>query len=150
MENKAQKMVLLVEDNQNEVMLTRRAFGKSGFRGELVTLEDGVEALNFLFGEGSYQGRDTLMQPAVFLMDINMPRLNGLEALERIRADERTRLIPVVMLTSSLEQEDLIKSYDLGANSYIRKPVSYDRFLAVVQELGLYWLELNEPPQSKL
>jgi CheY-like chemotaxis protein len=139
-------IILLVEDNPDDVLLTQRAFKKSNISNRLVVARDGVEALDYLFGTGSYEGSEDNEMPVVVLLDLKLPRLDGLQVLERIRADERTRLLPVVILTSSKEQEDLVRSYSLGANSYIRKPVDFDQFLIAVQQLGLYWLVLNESP----
>jgi CheY-like chemotaxis protein len=137
-------VILLVEDNPDDVLLTQRAFKKSNISNRLVVAKDGVEALDYLFRTGSYEGSEDNETPVVVLLDLKLPRLDGLQVLERIRADERTRLLPVVILTSSKEQEDLVSSYSLGANSYIRKPVDFDQFLIAVQQLGLYWLVLNE------
>ncbi len=140
------KLILLVEDNPSDVDLTRRALAKSHVGNPLVVAEDGQAALDFLFGTGPHEGRDIHEQPALILLDLNLPILDGLEVLRRIRADERTRRLPVVILTSSKEQKDLAAGYDLGSNSYIIKPVDFTQFVAVVGQLGLYWLVLNEPP----
>jgi len=140
------KVILLVEDNPDDVKLTQRALKKNNILNEVVVVQDGVEALDYLFGTGAYQGRDTNIKPQVVLLDLKMPRMDGLEALHRIRADERTSLLPVVILTTSSEDKDKIESYKLGANSYIRKPVDFDQFTVAVQQLGLYWLVLNEAP----
>jgi len=140
--------VLLVEDNPDDEALTLRAFKKSNLGNEVIVAHDGVEALDYLFGTGSYEGRDVNDKPHMVLLDLKLPRLDGLDVLERIRADERTRLLPVVILTSSKEQEDLMNSYSLGANSYIRKPVDFNQFVHAVQQLGLYWLVLNETLNS--
>ncbi|MCC6801414.1 MAG: response regulator [Anaerolineae bacterium] len=140
--------ILLVEDNPDDEELTLLAFKKSKLSNEIVVAHDGVEALDYLFGTGDYTGRDTSDLPQLVLLDLKLPKLDGIEVLERIRTDERTKLLPVVILTSSREQEDLIRSYTLGANSYIRKPVDFNQFIEAVQQLGLYWLVLNErPPQ---
>jgi two-component system response regulator len=136
--------VLLVEDNPDDEALTIRAFRKSNLQNDIIVARDGVEALDYLFGEGRYSGRDPKDTPHMILLDLKLPKLDGLEVLERIRADERTRLLPVIILTSSKEQEDLVNSYSLGANSYIRKPVDFNQFVQAVQHLGLYWLVLNE------
>ena len=138
--------VLLVEDNPDDVQLTLRAFRKNQFNNEVVVRCDGQEALDYFFGvEGvAGQGRDRL--PAVILLDLKLPKIDGLEVLKRLRADERTRLVPVVILTSSKEQVDLLKGYELGCNSYIRKPVDFNEFAEAVRQLGLYWLVLNETP----
>lgn len=138
------KNILLVEDNPDDVELTLRAFKKSRIMNEVVVAGDGEEALEYLFGAGRYQGRDLGNMPTVVLLDLNLPKINGLEVLRRIRAHEHTRFIPVVILTSSKEERDLVAGYQLGANSYIQKPVDFDQFIASVQTLGLYWLVLNE------
>lgn len=144
------KAILLVEDNPDDVELTERAFRKNNICNEIVVMRDGVEALDYLFGTGAHAGRDARETPAVILLDLKLPRLGGLEVLQRLRADARTRLIPVVVLTSSDEERDLIESYSLGANSYVRKPVEFAAFLDAVRQLGLYWLMLNQqPPQSR-
>ena len=140
------KCILLVEDNADDVLLTRRALEKSKVLNELVVARDGVEALDFLFGTGDYEDRDTNMMPQLILLDLKMPRMDGLECLQHIRADERTKLLPVVILTTSNEERDRISSYELGANSYIRKPVDFKQFVEAVQQLELYWLLLNEAP----
>lgn len=142
-------IILLVEDNEDDEILTRRAFQKNNVKNELVVAHDGREALDWLFGEGEHAGRDTTVQPEVVLLDVNMPRVGGLEVLERIRADQRTSLVPVVMLTSSKQEEDMIRSYELGANSYVRKPVEFDAFVAAVRTLGTYWLLINERARRK-
>jgi len=142
-------MILLVEDNPDDVTLTKRALKKANILNELVVVRDGVEALEFLFGEGDYTERDISIVPEVILLDLKMPRMNGLETLERIRADDRTKLLPVVVLTTSKEEQDIISSYDLGANSYIVKPVDFDQFFEAVKELGLYWLVVNQGPFSR-
>ena len=140
------KIILLVEDNPDDVMLTQRALKKSKILNELLVAKDGVEAVEYLFSTGKYAGRDAKALPQVVLLDLKMPRMDGLEVLQRIRADERTKLLPVVVLTTSSEDRDRIESYKLGANSYIRKPVDFDQFVSAVQNLGLYWLVLNEAP----
>jgi two-component system response regulator len=139
-------MILLVEDNPDDEALTLRALAKNNIQNEVVIAHDGVEALDFLFGTGSYEGRDLSNEPQVILLDLNLPRIDGLEVLRRLRADERTRLLPVVILTSSLEEQDRIKGYGLGANSYVRKPVDFGEFVEAVRQLGLYWLILNQSP----
>lgn len=140
------KIILLVEDNPDDVKLTLRALKKSNILNEVVIAEDGVEALDYLFGTGKFAGRNTSVKPQLILLDLKMPRLDGLEVLHRMRADERTALLPVVILTTSNEDRDRIESYKLGANSYIRKPVDFNQFVGAVQQLGLYWLVLNESP----
>ena len=142
------KIILLVEDNPNDEALTLRALKKNNIQNEVVVARDGVEALDYLFGAGSYAGRDTKVLPQVVLLDLKLPKVDGLEVLKRIRADERTKLLPVVILTSSKEEQDLIAGYGLGANSYIRKPVDFNQFIQAVGQLGLYWLVLNEPPPA--
>ena len=138
--------ILLVEDNPDDEALTMRAFKKSHLANDVIVARDGVEALDYLFGTGPYEGRDITDKPHLILLDLKLPRLDGMDVLKRIRADERVNLIPVVVLTSSREQEDLVRSYALGANSYIRKPVDFNQFVQAVQQLGLYWLVLNESP----
>jgi two-component system response regulator len=139
-------VILLVEDNPDDEALTLRAFKKSNLKNEVVVAHDGREALDYLFGMGIYAGRDMSIMPHIILLDLKLPKVDGLEVLEQMRADERTKLLPVVILTSSKEQEDLVRSYSLGANSYIRKPVDFNQFVQAVQQLGLYWLVLNELP----
>jgi len=140
------KIILLVEDNPDDEALTLRAFRKNNITNEVVVARDGVEALDYLLGTGRYEGRDTSDPPQVVLLDLKLPKLDGLEVLQRIRADEHTRYLPVVILTSSKEDQDLINSYRLGANSYVRKPVNFEEFIEAARQLGLYWLLLNEPP----
>lgn len=141
------KLILLVEDNPDDVALTLRAFSKSNLSNEVVVARDGVEALDFLFGTGTYEGRDLSIMPEVVLLDLKLPKIDGLEVLQRLRTDPRTKLLPVVILTTSREQEDLMQSYAWGANSYIRKPVDFLQFMDAVLQLGLYWLILNETPK---
>ena len=138
------KVILLVEDNPDDEILTLRAFAKSNIANQVIVARDGVEALDFLYGTGTYAGRDLRVQPQVILLDLKLPKLDGLEVLRRLRADDRTALLPVVILTSSKEEQDIIQSYRLGANSYIRKPVDFLQFIEAVRQLGLYWLVLNE------
>ena len=139
------KVILLVEDNPDDEALTLRALKGNHISNSIVVAHDGVEALAYLFGTGPYEGRDTTDQPSVVLLDLKLPKLDGFDVLKRMRADERTRLLPVVILTSSNEQKDLINGYGLGANSYVRKPVDFVQFTDAVRQLGLYWLVLNEP-----
>jgi two-component system response regulator len=141
-----QKIILLVEDNPNDEELTLRALRKSNICNEVVVAHDGAEALDYLFGEGAYAGRDPMDLPAIVLLDLKLPKVDGIEVLRRIRADERTRLLPVVILTSSNEDEDRLAGYESGANSYVRKPVDFVQFADAVRQLGLYWLVLNESP----
>lgn len=142
-----EQMLLLVEDNPSDEELTLRALSKQKILNDIVVVRDGVEALEFLFGEGKYEDRDLSRQPDVILLDLKLPRLGGLDVLQRIRADERTKLLPVVVLTSSSQEEDIISSYRLGANSYVRKPVKFADFTEAVRQLGIYWLLVNEPIQ---
>lgn len=137
--------ILLVEDNPDDEALTLRAFNKNRISNPVVVARDGVEALDYLFGTGHHAGRDLSIMPAVILLDLKLPRIDGLEVLRRIRANERTSLLPVVILTTSKEQQDIYEGYSLGANSYIRKPVDFEKFIQAVGQLGLYWLVLNEP-----
>ena len=143
------KVILLVEDNPSDAGLTKRAFEKNRIQNELVVAEDGQEALDYLFGAGAYAGRDTSEMPAVVLMDLKLPKVDGLEALRRIRSHDLTKRLPVVILTSSRQEQDVAMSYDLGANSYIRKPVDFHQFAEAVKTLDLYWVVLNEPPPLK-
>lgn len=138
--------ILLIDDNPSDVDLTRRALERGRIANRLVTVEDGAEALDYLFGTGAHAGRDPADYPALTLLDINLPKVSGLDVLRRIRADARTHRMPVVILTSSAEQRDVAAGYDFGANSYMRKPVDFDQFAAAIAQLGLYWLVLNVPP----
>jgi two-component system response regulator len=138
------RIILLVEDNPDDVELTRRAFGRSDVVNEIVTARDGEEALNYLFASGIHAGRDPSIMPDVVLLDLKLPKLDGLAVLQRIRADPRTRRLPVIVLTSSNEQQDVVQSYDRGANSVVRKPVDFARFSETARQLALYWLTLNE------
>lgn len=140
------KMILLVEDNPDDEALTVRALNKNKIANNLAVARDGVEALDFLFCTGPYSDRNPNEMPEVVLLDLKLPKVGGLEVLRQIRADERTRMLPVVVLTSSKEEQDLVKSYSLGANSYIRKPVDFSQFVEAIHQLGMYWLVLNEPP----
>ena len=137
--------ILLVEDNKDDEMLTLRALKKNNILNEVVVARDGAEALDYLFGTGPYAGRDVTEVPQLVLLDLNLPRIGGIEVLRRIRADERTKMLAVVVLTSSKEDEDIISSYAQGANSYVRKPVEFAAFSDAVKALGLFWLLLHEP-----
>jgi two-component system response regulator len=141
-----EKTILLVEDNPDDEELTLRALKKNNILNQVTIVRDGAEALDYLFCQGAYAGRDANLQPAVTLLDLKLPKVEGLEVLKRLRADERTRLLPVVILTSSREEQDLIIGYRLGANSYIRKPVDFTKFMEAVRQVGIYWLMMNEPP----
>jgi two-component system, response regulator len=145
------KFIVLAEDNPDDEELTRRAFKKNNVANEIVVVRDGVEALDFLFGVGTHAGRDSTIQPQVLLLDLNLPRLSGLDVLRRLRADERTRCLPVIVLTSSKQEEDVINSYSLGANAYVPKPVDFGHFVDAMRTLGLFWLVLNTtPPRRKV
>jgi two-component system, response regulator len=141
-----EKVILLVEDNPDDEALTLRALKKNDIQNQVVVARDGAQALEYLFGTGERKERDPKVSPELVLLDLKLPRVDGLEVLRRIRADERTRLLPVVILTSSKEQRDLVEGYGYGANSYIRKPVDFGQFVEAVRQLGLYWLVLNETP----
>jgi two-component system response regulator len=143
------KAILLVEDNPDDEALTLRALKKNNIKNEVVIAHDGAEALDYLFGTGKYAGRNTDVLPQVVLLDLKLPKVEGLEVLRRVRADKRTKLLPVVILTSSNEEQDRIDGYGLGANSYVRKPVDFNQFIDAARQLGLYWLILNEPPPSR-
>jgi len=143
-----ERTILLVEDNPDDIELTLRALGRNRVANEVIVAHDGEEALNYLFRRGAYEKRDINDMPAVVLLDLNMPKVGGLEVLSQIRSHDRTKLLPVVILTSSKEEQDLVNGYALGANSYIRKPVDFDQFTKSVLQLGLYWLVLNEPPPA--
>jgi two-component system response regulator len=145
-----ERAILLVEDNRDDVELTLRAFKQSRITNPVIIAKDGVEALDYLFGSGQYAGRDISDQPVVVLLDLKLPRIGGLEVLERIRGDSRTSRTPVVILTTSNEQDDMIKAGELHANSYVRKPVDFDNFVDAARQLGLYWTVLNEPPPEKM
>jgi two-component system response regulator len=144
------KVIMLVEDDADDEALTVRALRKSMVRNEIVVARDGVQALDYLFGEGANAGRDATEMPQVVLLDLQLPKLDGLEVLRRLRADERTKLLPVVILTSSNDEQDRVNGYGLGANSYVRKPVDFEQFVAAATQLGLYWLVLNEPAPRRL
>ncbi len=147
----ARRFILLVEDNEDDEVLTLRALDKNNIANEVVIARDGAEALDFMFGTGAHAGRDTNEQPQVVLLDLNLPKISGHDVLKRVRADPRTRHLPIVVLTSSKEDEDLIQSYTNGANAYVRKPVEFGQFTEAVKTLGLFWLILNErvpPPRQ--
>ena len=141
-----EKFILLVEDNPDDVELTLRAFKKNKILNPVIIANDGVEALDYLFGTGMYAGRNLKELPVIILLDLKLPKIDGLEVLKMVRGDQRTKLIPVVILTSSTEEQDVINGYSLGANSYIRKPVEFNQFVKAMRHLGLYWLLWNEPP----
>jgi two-component system response regulator len=143
------KVILLIEDNADDEELALLAFRKSNLANEVVVARDGSEALDYLFGTAAQAGRDANPLPQVCLLDLKLPKVDGLEVLQRIRSDPRTRRLPVVILTSSKEEQDMIESYDLGANSYVRKPVAFEQFVEAVKQLQLYWLVLNEPPPER-
>lgn len=140
------KVILLVEDNLDDETLTLRALKKSKILNEVVVVRDGVEALDYLFATGNYSGRDTAAQPELILLDLKLPKIDGLEVLKRLRADPRTAMVPVTILTTSNEERDVVASYRVGVNSYVRKPVGSEAFIEAVHQLGLYWLVLNTPP----
>lgn len=140
-----EKIILLVEDNADDEALTLRALKKNNITNDVVVARDGVEALDYLFGTGKYSGRNLNFMPQVVLLDLKLPKVDGFEVLRQLRANERTKLLPVVILTTSNEESDRINGYGLGANSFVRKPVEFDRFIEAVRQLGLYWLILNEP-----
>ena len=142
----AGKVILLVEDNKDDEILTLRALKKNGIANEVVVARDGEQALDYLFGVGPHAGRDVSASPQIVLLDLNLPKMSGLDVLRRVRADEKTRLLPVIVLTSSKEDEDIISSYALGANAYVRKPVDFGQFAEAVRTLELFWLILNEVP----
>ena len=144
----SERIILLVEDNPNDEALTLRALKKSNILNPVIVARDGVEALDYLFARGAYQDRKPAGNPEVVLLDLKLPKLDGLEVLRQIRAAERTKLLPVVVLTSSVEEQDLLRGYALGANSYVRKPVDFNQFVDAVKQLGLYWLVLNQRPPT--
>lgn len=143
------KVILLVEDNPDDELLTLDAFESNNINNDIIVARNGVEALDYVFGTGVYEGRDPTDFPAVVLLDLKLPKIEGLEVLRRIRTDERTRLMPVVILTSSIEEEDRLRAYGLGANSYVRKPVDFDVFVKTAGQMGLYWILLNEAPDIR-
>jgi two-component system response regulator len=145
----AEKAILLVEDNPKDEALTMRALRKSNMLNEIVVARDGVEALDYLFGRGMYLGRDASKLPEIVLLDLKLPKIDGLEVLRAIRSNAATKLLPVVILTSSLEDQDICQSYDLGVNSYVRKPVDFVEFMTAVKQLGVYWLLLNQAVASR-
>jgi CheY-like chemotaxis protein len=140
----ADNIILLVEDNPDDEALTLRALKKNNIMNDVVVARDGVEALDYLFGTGAHAGRDLSVMPQVVLLDLKLPKVDGFEVLRKLREDQRTKLLPVVILTTSNEEQDRLKGYGLGANSFVRKPVEFDRFIEAVRQLGLYWLLLNE------
>jgi len=144
-----EKTILLVEDNANDEELTLRALRKSNIANEVFVARDGQEAVDFLFGTGQHAGRERPKMPAVVLLDLKLPKLTGIDVLQRIRADPRTRLIPVVILTSSSEDEDMLRSYQSGANSYVRKPIEFSAFAHAVTQLGMYWMLINQTPPGR-
>ncbi len=141
-----ERTILLVEDNPDDVELTLRALKQYHVKNQINVVRDGAEALDYLFATGAYAGRDTSDMPAVVILDLKLPKVDGLEVLQRMRADERTKLVPVVILTSSKEEKDMVNGYKLGANSYVQKPVDFTEFVEAARQLGLYWLVVNEPP----
>ncbi len=145
----SEKTILLVEDNADDEKLTLRALKKNNISNEVVVARNGVEALDYLFGTGAYAGRNLTVMPQVILLDLKLPKLDGMEVLRRVRADERTKLLPIVILTSSNEEMDRVNGYGLGANSYVRKPVDFSQFIEAARQLGLYWLVLNEAPPAR-
>ena len=144
----SERPILLIEDNPDDEALTLRAFSKNRITNRVVVARDGVEAIDYLFGSETHEGRDTALMPALILLDLKLPRIDGLEVLRRIRADEHASLLPVVVLTTSREMQDIQQAYRLGANSYIRKPVDFERFIEAVGRIGVYWLSLNEPAEA--
>jgi two-component system, response regulator len=142
------KSILLIEDNIDDIELTLRAFKKNNLKNEIIVLKDGEQALDFINGNGIYNGRDTDKQPAIILLDLKLPKVDGIEVLRNIRTNPKMKIIPVVILTSSLEEKDIMNGYAYGANSYIRKPVDFSQFIETVQHMGLYWLLLNELPKE--
>jgi len=143
-----EEVILLVEDDPDDAQLTRRSLKKNNLCNELVVAHDGQEALDYLFGTGAYEGRDTSVMPQIILLDLGLPKVSGLEVLERVRSEERTSRLPVVVLTSSAEEQDFVESYAHGKNAYVRKPVEFDELHEAVRQLGLYWVVLNETSES--
>ncbi len=144
----SERVILLVEDNPDDEALTLRALNKNNIANQVIVARDGAEALDYLFGTGTYGGRNVAHQPQLILLDLKLPKIDGLEVLKRLRADNRTKHVPVVVLTSSMEQRDIVACYDDGANSYIRKPVDFEEFLKAVNQLGMYWLLMNVVPED--
>jgi len=140
------KRILLVEDSVNDIKLTTAALRAAGLANEIIVCRDGVEALEYLFRQGEHVGRDDETCPAVVLLDLKMPRMNGLDVLQRVRSDERFKTLPIVMITSSAEEQDMVRSYNLGVNGYVVKPVTHDEFLKAIREVGLFWAVVNQPP----
>jgi two-component system response regulator len=140
------KVILLVEDNARDEVLTLRALKQSGIANEIVVTRDGAEAIDYLFGAGAYEGRDIKILPQLIMLDLKMPKMDGLQVLTRLRAEELTKRVPIVVFTSSSEQEDIVKSYNLGANSYVRKPIDFEQFAEATRQVGMYWFLLNEAP----
>ncbi len=143
-----QKSILLVEDNPDDIELTMRALKKNNIKNEIIVAKDGAEALDFLFGTGKHEGRDLKDMPTLILLDLKLPKMDGLEVLQTIRSNDRTRFLPVVILTSSKEEQDLMRGYSLGTNSYVRKPIDFNEFTKAVGLIGLYWLLINESPPA--
>jgi two-component system response regulator len=144
----SERVILLVEDNPDDEALTLRALNKNNIANQVIVARDGAEALDYLFGTGTHVGRNVNHQPQLILLDLKLPKIDGLEVLKRLRSDERTKHVPVVVLTSSMEQRDIVACYDDGANSYIRKPVDFEEFLKAVNQLGMYWLLMNVVPED--
>jgi two-component system response regulator len=142
------KIILLVEDNPDDVELTLRAFKKNNISNNIIVAKDGVEALDYLFGKGIYAGRDVKDMPIVTLLDLKLPKIDGMEVLKTIRQNDLTKLLPVIILTSSAQEIDLVNGYKMGANSYVRKPVDFNKFVEAIKSLGLFWLVWNEPPPA--
>ncbi|MCG6971463.1 MAG: response regulator [Gammaproteobacteria bacterium] len=144
----SERVILLVEDNPDDEALTLRALSKNNIANQVIVARDGAEALDYLFGTGTHDGRNVNHQPQLILLDLKLPKIDGLEVLKRLRMDNRTKHVPVVVLTSSMEQRDIVACYDDGANSYIRKPVDFEEFLKAVNQLGMYWLLMNVVPEE--
>lgn len=145
----AEVEILIVEDNSHDLEMTLRALRKHNFANKVVSARDGQEALDYIFGEGKWAGRDVKVTPAVVFLDLKLPKVDGIEVLRRVKADPRTRHTPVVVVTSSAEERDRVASYDLGANSYVTKPIDFENFLKTIAEVGFYWLAVNTPPEGK-